>query len=44
MQSDPIGLYGGLNIYEYVSPNPLEYIDPLGLVQWSGTAFSMGVL
>ena len=44
VQSDPIGLYGGLNIYEYVSANPLEYIDPLGLVQWSGTAFSMGGL
>ena len=31
LQTDPLGIYAGLNSYLYVFGRPLRYIDPLGL-------------
>lgn len=38
IESDPIGLAGGINTYSYVRGQPTTATDPLGLVAWHGSA------
>ena len=43
ISQDPIGLAGGINLYQY-APNPLVWVDPLGLASrsWLAKALANG--
>ncbi len=44
IQSDPIGLNGGVSTYAYVEGNALNYSDPRGLIRWAGEVYSGAII
>jgi RHS repeat-associated protein len=36
---DPLGILGGLNSYQYVNGDPINWIDPLGLIKVENNGF-----
>ena len=43
LESDPIGLAGGINTFGYVEGNPLRFVDPYGLWAW-GDPLPQGIV
>lgn len=44
IESDPIGLEGGINTYAYVGGDSISKADLTGLIEWRGTGTSAGLI
>jgi len=44
LQTDPVGYLDSMNLYAYVTNNPVNFVDPLGLSKWNWGAFGKGIL
>ena len=43
LQPDPIGIAGGLNLFEYCNGDPMSFVDPMGLWGWDNGWIEYGV-
>jgi RHS repeat-associated protein len=43
IESDPIGLRGGINTYTYVGSGPIQDIDPRGLTGYWALSFNLKI-
>ena len=43
LQIDPIGYFDSMNLYQYCNNNPVNWVDPMGLISWKSYVGTVAV-